>query len=77
MWKIINYYTKDEDYYGCQKILKETQSYFEEKSPSFKEANGKWINNDDIFNKTVEETLKKLIIIIMISPKKFLNNTNR
>ena len=39
----------------ARKILKQTQGYFEEKSPSFKEADGEWINNDDIFNKTVEE----------------------
>ena len=29
--------------------------FHQEKSPSFKEADGKWINNDDIFNKADEE----------------------
>jgi hypothetical protein len=35
--------------------LIETQGYFEDKPPSFEKPDGEWINEDDIFNKAVEE----------------------
>jgi len=35
--------------------LKKAQGYFEKKPPSFEEPDGEWVNEEDIFNKTVEE----------------------